>query len=73
MCYGYLWAPRYWGVIVHTQPAAHSISEDGDHVPLTDNNVTLTNYLSSSCTTVKPEGKQIKYSVVTYADMTQML
>lgn len=52
----YLWTSWYRGVIVHAQPAAHSVPEDRDRVPLTDNDAALADYLSCSCSTIKPEG-----------------
>lgn len=52
----YLWTPGYRGVIVHAQPAAHSVPEDCDHVPLTNDDATLTDYLSGSRSTIKPGG-----------------
>lgn len=50
----YLWTSGYRGVIVHAQPAAHSIPEDRDRVPLTDDDATLADYLSGSRSTIKP-------------------
>lgn len=61
----YLRASSYRVVIVHTEPSAHAISENGYYVPLTQNNTTLADDLRRPCTTVKPKETNIKPLLVT--------
>lgn len=54
----HLWASWYGSVVVHPQPAAHSVPEDGDRVPLTNHNSAVTDDLRRSRPAVKPEGQE---------------